>query len=265
VSIEPAAHFTAYLDARFERDGDVMRGDARVQPALCMPGTTFPRLGVLAIYTDQCGGILASELSGSPVPTLDLSVHVFRTPASTHLAFESRPLRVGRRLLVMETWIRAVGDPDPFGVGVQTHLVQPTAPEHYERAVERTREQMVQDAPPLDEPLTERCGMVVIAPGTVDLPIHPFVMNNMGLVHGGSIGLLADRACTSAFGDDDHVVTGLDLRYLRAARIGPVRAVARTLRTDEAGTHLWVEMTDAGDRDRLCVHALVTTRRLATS
>lgn len=260
MTTEPTSHFTAYLDARFERDGDVMRGDARVQPALCAPGTEFPRLGVLAMYTDQCGGMLASELSGAPVPTLDLGIHVFRAPGTTHLTFESRPLRVGRRLLVMETWVRPAGDPDPFAVGVQTHLVQPTPPGQFTIAMDRTRRQMAESVARLDEPLTERAGMVVTAPGTVELPVHPFVMNNMGLVHGGSIGLLADRACASALGDDDHVVTGLDIRYLRAARVGPVRAVARTLRTDEAGTHLWVEMTDAGDRDRLCVHALATTR-----
>ena len=258
---ELAPHFTAHLDVHYRREGEVMFGDARVQPALCVAGTTLPRVGVLAIYTDQCGGILASELGKSPLPTLDLSIHVFRAPRSTSLTFESRPLRVGRRLIVVETWVRAEGDPDPFAVGVQTHLSSPHASRET-NALERTLEQLADEVEALDEPLVERAGMVVRAPGTAEVAIHPFVMNNLGMLHGGAIGLLADLACESALGDDDHRVTGLDLRYLNAARVGPVRAVARTLRSDEAGTHLWVEMTDTGDADRLCMHALATTRRL---
>jgi acyl-coenzyme A thioesterase PaaI-like protein len=258
------AHFTAHLDVQYERVGDVMYGHARVQPGLCIPGTVQPRIGVLAMYTDQCGGILASELGESPVPTLDLSVHVFRAPESTELTFESRPLRVGRRLIVVETWVRATGDPEPFAVGVQTHLSS-YGSTNDKGALERTKQQLAQPVAVLDGPLGDRAGMVIRAPGVAEMPIHPFVMNNLGILHGGSIGLLVDLACESALGDDDHVVTGLDLRYLNAAKVGPVRVVARPLRTDEAGTHLWAEMTDPGHHERLCVHALATTRRLPPS
>jgi acyl-coenzyme A thioesterase PaaI-like protein len=264
VNADAPRHFTAHLDVQHERVGNVMHGRGRVQPGLCIPGTTHPRTGVLAMYIDHCGGILASELGESPVPTLDLSVHVFRAPQSTELTFESRPLRVGRRLIVVETWVRAAGDPEAFAVGVQTHLSS-NGSANDKGALERRREQLAQPVAVLDEPLGDRAGMVIRAPGVAEMPIHPFVMNNLGILHGGSIGLLVDLACESVLGDDDHVVTGLDLRYLNAAKVGPVRVVARTLRTDEAGTHLWAEMTDPGHHDRLCVHALATTARLPAS
>ena len=57
-------------------------------------------------------------------------------------------------------------------------------------------------------------------------------------------------------------MNGIDVRYLASPRVGPARAVATTLRSDEQGTHFWVEVTDAGDDDRLVVHALATARAL---
>ena len=56
------------------------------------------------------------------------------------------------------------------------------------------------------------------------------------------------------------MITGLDLRYLNIVRVGPARAVAIPLRSDGREAHLWVEVTDAGDDNRIVVHCLATAR-----
>lgn len=56
------------------------------------------------------------------------------------------------------------------------------------------------------------------------------------------------------------MVTGLDVRYLSSPRAGPARGTGTVLRSDERGTHCWVEVVDVGDDDRPCVHAFGTTR-----
>jgi len=83
----------------------------------------------------------------------------------------------------------------------------------------------------------------------------------VGAVHGGLIASLADRAGAYAAvraGKRSVVTSGIALSYLAAATVGPVRAVATTLRAGRQQAVVEVRVHDAGRGDRLVATALLT-------
>src|SRR2546430_8443514 len=101
-------HFFRHLGPQWwDRRGDVVAGGAIVQQAICVPGTVMPRISMLATYADNAGGLDASQSFGSVAPTLDLSVPVVRNPGAADVTYESRLLKVGRRVSAAETWFAA--------------------------------------------------------------------------------------------------------------------------------------------------------------
>ena len=254
-------HFFRHLDFRWAYRGDVVVGSADVGPQLCVPGTRIPRASMLATHADNTAGMAAAIALGAVAPTLDLSIHVFRAPTAAAMTFESRMLKAGRRVVVGETWFTAAGEPDPYAVAITSFLaVAEPDPENLRLPT--------QDDPPfsppapLDEPIDERAGITVLAPGVAQIEHREHVSNNQGTIQGGMVALVVERACESLLADSagEHVVTGLDLRYLAGLKVGPVRATATALRSDESGAHLWVEVRDAGAADRLMAHVVATAR-----
>jgi acyl-coenzyme A thioesterase PaaI-like protein len=188
-------------------------------------------------------------------------MHVFRTPTVADLSMEAKLVKIGKRVIVGECWFTADGEDDPYAVCVATFFTT-ASPISDDWATPRADNPMFSPTRHLPEPIAERAGIVVRAPGVVEVGLAPHISNGT-TVQGGIVALLAERACESALGDDGgHAVTGIDLRYLSGLRSGPARATAVPLRSDDQGSHFWVEITDAGDDDRLMVHCLVTARSL---
>jgi acyl-coenzyme A thioesterase PaaI-like protein len=236
-----------------------LTGRATVQPGLCAPGTRVPRAGILAAYGDIAVGFPAGEAFGRSTPTLDLSLHVFRTPSSPDFTAESSLVKIGRRATTGECWFTAVGEDDPYAVCVATFFsVGDPLPEGWQAP--DTSDPRFSPPTRLDRPIEDEAGIVVRQPGTVELELNDVVSNGT-TIQGGIVALLVERACETAV--VDHVVTGLDLRYLSIVRVGPARAVATPLRSDDRESHFWVEVTDAGDDDRIVVHGLATARHRA--
>jgi acyl-coenzyme A thioesterase PaaI-like protein len=258
-------HFLTHFGITWELDASGMTGGARLDPQLCLPGSSTPRTAALAILADNAAGYVGAFALDEIAPTIDLSMHVFRAPAEPTVAYTCRPLRRGRRVAVLETWFTTADDLDPWAVSVATFLGtgRPDAAIH---AMPTAADPPFTPASALDESLDRRLGITVLAPGVLTLPRRDHVSNGRGTVQGGIVSLLIERACESALGDagdplgSTHVVTGLDVRYLGAVRDGPARAEATALRDDDGGGHLWVTVVDAGDDDRLVAHAFVTTR-----
>jgi len=259
---EPSPHFFSQLGFDFAvLPDDRFVGTAKVQPTLCIPGTVVPRPSMLATYADIAIGFPAANRFGFPAPTLDLSMHVFRTPTAADLSMEAKLVKVGKRVIVGECWFTADGEDDPYAVCVATFFTtaEPLSEEWRTPTADNPMFSPRQDLP---EPIADRAGIHTHAPGSVEVQLAPHISNGT-TVQGGIVALLAERACESALGDDGrHAVTGIDLRYLSALRAGPARATAEPLRSDDQGSHFWVEITDAGDDDRLMVHCLVTARSL---
>ena len=259
-------HFFSQLGFDFEvLPDDRFVGSASVQPNLCVTGTVMPRPSMLATYADIAIGFPAAHRFTFPAPTLDLSMHVFRTPAVADLTMEAKLVKIGKRVIVGECWFTAQGEDDPYAVCVATFFTtaEPLGEDWCTPTADNPMFSPTQDLP---EPIAERAGIVTRAPGSVEVTLQPHVSNGT-TVQGGIVALLVERACESALGDGsdpagDHVVTGMDLRYLSGLRVGPARATARVLRSDDGSSHLWVDVTDAGDDDRMMVHCLATARPL---
>ena len=162
-------HFFRHLGPQWwERRGDVIVGGATVQPNICVPGLPMPRISMLATYADNAGGLDASLAFGSVAPTLDLSVHVVRAPSTADLSYESRLIKVGRRVSVAETWFRADGEADPYAVAISTFVIvsEPdphgiTLPSHLDAPF----------SPPLalETRIEDHAGITVVEPGVVDI------------------------------------------------------------------------------------------------
>lgn len=266
-------HFLTHFGVEWDLDATGMTGRATFDEQLCRPGTATPRTAALAVVADNAAGYVGIHALGAMAFTVDLSMHVFRTPASRTVDYTCRPLRAGRRIAVLETWCTAAGDAEPFGVSVATYMVAGDPPANGPDPAIFTMP--TADDPPftpasvIDEPLDARLRITPVAAGVLELPHEPHVSNGRGTVQGGILSLLIERACESALAASDsgtadqgagHVVTGLDVRYLSAVRSGPARAEATALRDDDGGGHLWVTVVDAGDDDRPVAHAFVTTR-----
>jgi acyl-coenzyme A thioesterase PaaI-like protein len=93
-------------------------------------------------------------------------------------------------------------------------------------------------------PFPEYVGVRLIAPGTAEVDLTPFVMQASGTLQGGVVGLVGEVAAESLTRSP---VLELDVRYLSAVRVGPGRATAVRLGRDLVR----VEVRDGGSHDRL--------------
>jgi acyl-coenzyme A thioesterase PaaI-like protein len=258
-------HFIRHLGPQWwERRGETISGGAIVQPMIRVPGTLMPRIGMLATYADNAGGLDAAESFRAAAPTLDLSVHVVRHPGAGDLTYESRLLKVGRRVSVAETWFTAAGDTDPYALAIST-FVTVGEPETDGIALPTHRDWPFSPAARLDVPIEDQAGITTVAPGVVEIEHRPSVGNGRGTLQGGMVALVAERACETLLtaAGVAHVVTSIDLRYLSAMRVGPVRATAKILRAHEGLAQLWVELHDVGT-GHLMTHVVADAIPLAT-
>ena len=109
--------------------------------------------------------------------------------------------------------------------------------------------------PTLSVPILTRIGCVEVAPGVLEAPLTADVANSAGFLQGGAVALMADGAAQSA-ADCHHNLKGslveLDVRYLDALRVGPVRSSVELVSRADAGDSWWrVELRDVGNENRL--------------
>jgi uncharacterized protein (TIGR00369 family) len=95
----------------------------------------------------------------------------------------------------------------------------------------------------------------------VELEVSEDILGPGGAVHGGIIASLVDRAGAYAVARDSQRVvatSNMALNYLALAEVGPLRAMASTLRVGRQLGVVEVKVVDAGRDDRLVATALVT-------
>ena len=103
------------------------------------------------------------------------------------------------------------------------------------------------------------------AGAVVEMDVRENLCGPAGSVEGGVISTIIDVAGgASAFAALKEFVATVDLtvHFLAPARVGPVRAEARTLRARNKLAVIEVRVTDVGNADRLCATGLVTMRGL---
>ncbi|MFD0902076.1 PaaI family thioesterase [Actinomadura sediminis] len=229
--------------------GEELHGAGAVTPHLHVPGTAHLRTSVLAAWTDHLTGLLAARTMAPRVPvTIELDVHLYGPPpASGDVRGIARTVKAGRSIFVAEVEFAAGGEPLAFGAA--SFMVAP------DPAV-RLPEPLSVDAPApagrLSVPLAERARCARLEPGKASLPRSEEGLNSSDTVHGGLLALAAEESVLSLA--PGGIVGSLALRYLQAARVGPIVATA-SLRRGAARAVL----RDSGNGDRAAVMAAART------
>jgi uncharacterized protein (TIGR00369 family) len=222
-------------------------GRAQVVPGMCVPGTPFVRIGVLAILADLASG---QPESGPVTPTTDLSVHLVEVRPMEWVNLEATVLKAGASLLFVETMLTADDEREPFATSLATFMTRP---------VERLDRPGPVDVR-LEMPFAARIGAEVLAPGVVEMAPRDDILNAFhGTVQGGILATLGELAAESLWADDEaHLVTDLDIRFLNRVKVGPVRATARRIVAGRRGQVVNVTLYDAGDAMRPVAHVSTT-------
>ena len=225
-------------------------------PEICHEGVL--RRAVIASAIDIVGSLYAREAAGTDVTfTTDLSLRAPPVRAPERLLARGRLLRAGRSALTAATSLEAEGAVVAYGE--TSFAIRPRPPgETVDPA--RLALPSVIERVPLATPLVREVGIETrdAAAGHVELALGALHRNPEGLLQGALVALLCEVAAESAAGAHTRgpaFVTELDIRYLAAARVGPVASRAHWIGDPSLGM-LRIELVDRGRDDRLTTTAL---------
>lgn len=262
-SYPPASHFLRDLGIVIERDPvDPERTLAGIEitPAL-LDASGRPRLGVLATLVDVIAGDGAIRAAlPNWAATSDLNLCVDQLPQQGPIEASLRILRSGRQTVLLEASLRAPGFASACGLATLTFMVLPAREndekaEHFSAAVASRTEFGGPDSG-FTQPI---CTAIGLEPDPEDasimrLAIVPYVRNSLGALQGGVGAMLLEATAerhASALLEGPVRVRSLAVHYLKLGRVGPVRAVARSLAQTPGGLLTRVELVDEGAEDAL--------------
>ncbi len=221
------------VSARFEEGALIL--ELRPQPETLHHGVV--RASVLSFVIDVVAGIPLDQDAGVWTLTSDMSVRMRLMPAPERIDATSTILRQGRRSATCLVELRTEeGAPIAAGaigfVRVPRKATDPPKPNVPTGQIPV----IFRDPAALTQPLREEAGIEVIdaAEGTVQVEVTPGLRNPAGTLQGAMVALLAEAAAEDLMAtrfESPVVVTGLDLRYLRKAQVGPVRTRSKLLGT----------------------------------
>ena len=266
MTMDRDSHFIDDLGFRQVLDEGGGRGWGWIVPALCVPDTEWPHVSVLFTVSDMVTGMLASAAAEPRVAvTVDLRTRIVRAPPLGQYTSGGRILRTGASLTVCEATLRSAGDDAPFAVSVGTFMASPRPVDVMPALPNPTLGVDRPDRPTLTTPFIERVGIRVLEPGIAEVAMRPDLMNPTATFQGGITALLGETAAQTLASDragTTFVVDDLDVRYLRAARVGPARATATLHQLDDELASATVEVRDTGMDDRLTTYITAECRRL---
>jgi acyl-coenzyme A thioesterase PaaI-like protein len=241
--------FASELGMTVRADGDGLVGTATARRELCVPEAGVLRPSVMLTWADILTGSLANEHTLPQVcMSVDLTVRIAEAiPADTEVRGVGRLLKVGRTITFGEVVFTVGSSEEPAAVALSTFVASPR-PQDLSVSVLDGNERTW--APP-SEPVSAILGTRVIAPGVVEVPRHPRVLNWADTVQGGAVAACAEEAVLALEGAP--VPSELEVRFTGAVRNGPMRATARRL-----GPWIRIAVVDAGADDRLA--AIATAR-----
>lgn len=226
------------------------RGIAEIVPFMHAPGTAAVRTSILATWVDVVAGHLALDTIVPKVPvTLSLDVHVVDPwRESRAVQADATVVKSGRSVLVARVDI-VDEQRRPVAVGSATMMASPVPGLTFDP------EMAHKDAPHnpnarLELPFTDHVSCTREEPGVASVPLRPNAINASHTLQGGLIGLAAEEAALSLFGDGEVAVSSMVLRYLRPVRVGP--AVGTAVRV---GSFCDVTVRDRGEDDRVALTA----------
>lgn len=243
-------HILSELGFAIKRVGNELHGAASVTPEMHVPGTEQLRTSILAAWADHLAGLLAIDTMAPRVPvTLELDVHLYRpAPGSGMVRGVGRTIKTGRSVFVAGIdFFSERGEPIAIAAGSFMAAPDPSA-----KLPDRLSIDGFVTERRLSVPFAVRAGCERRDPGVAALFRSEDGLNSANSVNGGLIALAAEEAALSLAPGTS--LCSLGLRYLQAARVGPVVATARI----HAGLAV-VDLRDAGNDDRLSVTATART------
>ena len=227
-------------------------------PHVCRHGLL--RATVIASAIDIAGSLNARSAAGAdPTTTIDLSLRVPARELPQRITTTSEILRSGRSLVT--TGLRFEADGATFAYG-QTSFMRVAARDPQAPPPPGMPE--VIEPVPLERPLVDEVGIETVdaSRGHIELVLRERLMNGSGTMQGALVALLCESAA-EVLAEHTHggaqTVCELDLRYLAAARVGPVASQAQWV-GDAASGMMQVELRDLGNEGRLTGAALLRTR-----
>ncbi len=231
------------------RSGDDQHGAANVYPEMHVPGTHFLRTSILATWADVLAGYLAMEVLSPRVPvTLELDVHLYGSPpAAGTVNGIGRVLKAGRTIFAARIDFTDQMDA-PIGFAAASFMAAPDA----SLTIAAPGSEPDPAGKQLHEAFADRAGCQRREPGIAVLSSTDESLNASNTLNGGLIALAVEESALSLA--PGRFLTSLALRYLQPVRVGP--AVAKAILH---GNLAQIEVSDAGNQDRLCVVATART------
>jgi acyl-coenzyme A thioesterase PaaI-like protein len=236
--------FSAALDIRLSVVDGRTHGQIELDPAMWAPGTTVPRLGLIATFVDFVGG---SPPDGAVNPTVDLrTTLVGRPPSEGVMHAVGTTLKAGSRLLLAEVIID--DGTTVFARGVTTFINRRIGPGLL--SGERP------PAPPRPLPTNQfekAFAPRPVAPGVLEFDITPTIANPVAnSVQGGAQATMGEMAAVWALQPQGRFsAVDLDIRYLNRTTGGPVVATGEVVGLAGDTAVVRVALTDRAADDRL--------------
>lgn len=236
--------FVADMGLSYRLLGDTCAGEIAPVAAFRL-GDGRIRASVLATVSDVVAGALSNRVVAPRLPlTVDLTVHTVAAPNVSVLDVVAKLVKVGRTTVVAESWFSGRGGEQPLTLSQLTFSPSPK-PEH----TLDFQGDKLPSPPAFEEPWFDQLGIRIVRRGVAELDRGPYVMQPSGTIQGGAVAALIEAAAESAA---RAAITDLDIRYLKAIRVGPGVATATMLRPGLVR----VEVRDPGNDDRLATVAI---------
>jgi len=270
-SYPPDVHIVRDLAPIIERDSEGSKILLPIVPEILDEGGR-PRVGVIATAVDIIAGETAiGEILPQWIATSNLSLHVTQLPGEGTLRARPKVLRKGRTTLVIEVDLDHLETGRSGGLSTIGFSILPSRNPNQARAhwAENpvARSDFALETSGFKKPILDSLGLEFDSedPGVARLPVGPYVINTLGAMQGGVVAILIDAAADHyaqhEFGGPARV-HGLEIHYLKLARVGPARAEARALGATGSGLLVRVSLYDEGAANALLSVATLAIDRV---
>ncbi len=227
------------------------------------------RAGIVATGVDVVAAVLAlRSMSPDWLATADLSVWTRSLEQVGPLIGEARVLRSGATTTVIEVGLMDSGNESrPVAQSTATFVRIKRPRDDFEEAEQEASGTTVVDFATADSglaaPFHELLDHSVLdaGAGEIELPRSPYTINSFDSLQGGMVAVLIELAAEAATSADSARPCGvldLSVRYLAPGPNGPYRTRAQTLRTDQSGSLVRVEVHDVGAKRCMAVGTALT-------
>lgn len=227
------------------------------------------RSDVLLTVFDEAAGFLAIfSVLPDWLATADMTIGVDPRPVGDEVVFETRILKAGKRLVVVEAEASISGERTAWAATAFSRVPRSARNADFEipEPDPDTVHHMAVAGSGLDRSYPDALGIRTLdaTHGVVELEGDDYTRNSAGLLHGGvggTICLAAVEALASSAGGRWRTIDA-HFHYLSPGRVGPFRTSAHTLARHAERSVSRVELVDAGDDDRVMTVATITTTPL---